>query len=120
MEMSRHTPGPWEAYPSMDRREMRVTAPHPDSPSNRLLIASLDRGRETSIDEAEANARLIAAAPDLRYALQAFVDYFEQAGIGSDLKPEDEENGVRGFDGDTVFNVRQAKAAIAKARGTSA
>ena len=62
----------------------------------------------------QANVRLIAAAPDLLCALQSFVDYYDQAGIGDCLPGQDDEDD--GFNGDEKFNVRLARAAIAKAK----
>jgi hypothetical protein len=106
MGKAKHTPGPWH----IKRNPVRLAV----RDKNGDYIAEDIRGEK---EEREANAALIAAAPDLLYAIQAFVDYFEQAGIGSNLTGADEEDGVNGFDGDTVFNVRQAKAAIAKAEG---
>lgn len=55
--MTKHTPGPWECRPSMEYPwDYEISAP-----------ASEDRGEDPG--EAEANARLIAAAPDLLAAL---------------------------------------------------
>jgi hypothetical protein len=57
------------------------------------------------------DALLIAAAPSLRYALQAFVDYYEQAGMSDDDVPDDDDPN---FDGDEKFNVRQARTVLAQ------
>jgi hypothetical protein len=62
---TQHTPGPWHISGST------VKGPHPKDPQNRLRIVAqtvFDKG--TWIDETRANARLIAAAPDLLEALQ--------------------------------------------------
>ena len=61
--MSKHTPGPWEHVPG----GFTIKAP-----SDRLsfqLIAALSTGMKTR-DEVDANARLIAAAPELLAALR--------------------------------------------------
>lgn len=72
--MSEHTPGPWvvqtpmtgddlvvEARPGMDYHELvRVRAPQ--------------YGNGANFDEMRANARLIAAAPELLEALKALTD----------------------------------------------
>ena len=66
--MSNHTPGPW----TFNGRTVR--GPHPKDPEGRTRIvaeAIWDRG--TYVDDAEANARLIAAAPELLEALEALV-----------------------------------------------
>jgi hypothetical protein len=68
----------------------------------------------TLFEEVRANTLLIAAAPDLLTALEAFVDYYDQAGITTDHVADDEDSQ---FDGDEKFNVRQARVAIARARG---
>jgi hypothetical protein len=78
--MSKHTPGPWEAervYLTIEDPTMRITAY-----DGALYVAeaaySHVRGERaihvTDADEMRANARLIAAAPDLLEALRNFVD----------------------------------------------
>ena len=64
--MSGNTPGPWEAsegYPS--------DVWHVDMP-NRTLSVSVSRHEtdDMPVEEVQANARLIAAAPDLLAALE--------------------------------------------------
>jgi len=121
------TPGPWEVDGTVALGAYGVwTAyPHPQNPGHdgvgypvQVCSVAVGDWRQGPIgqDERGANAALIAAAPDLRYALQAFVDYCAQAGIG-DPTEADEYEGVNGFDGDAVFNYRQAVAALAKAAG---
>jgi hypothetical protein len=61
---SAFTPGPWEARDTCSQQERWVVgADHPYSSEHRLTVA-----REI---ETEANARLIAAAPELYEALEA-------------------------------------------------
>lgn len=50
----------------------------------------------------------------LRHALQAFVDYYEQAGIG-DAKETDCDEGR--FDNDERFNVRWGRKVLAETKG---
>jgi hypothetical protein len=58
--MNQHTPGPWKAYP--DGTQTFVAS----IPSGRVVAADLhDENSDTPIEEIEANARLIAAAPGL-------------------------------------------------------
>jgi len=75
--MSNHTPGPWSywsGYNPFDKIEAQVTAEDGD-----IVIASYNH----LIEEGEANARLMAAAPDLLAALEAlFQDYKELADSG--------------------------------------
>lgn len=63
-----HTPGPWTV------QEGEVTAAEGD-----VIIAEMvGRGRPCAVEnpiEAEANARLIAAAPDLLAALRLIVEH---------------------------------------------
>lgn len=60
--MSKHTPGPWTYYP-----EDNIIV----SKSGYRLLDWIARSTAVSIDERNANARLIAAAPELLEALQS-------------------------------------------------
>ena len=67
-----HTPGPWSLSPSFDRVERRVQ--HGDNPPLVWGIASgINSAHPDYLPRAEqiANARLIAAAPDLLNLLTA-------------------------------------------------
>ena len=103
--MSGHTPGPWSYR----------TQPHDDwgvVRAGRYIICQardprvdhldLNEYRRTKVDPFEANARLIAAAPDLLEALESAVGAMEVLGHPPDYGA-----------------LRKAKAAIAKARGES-
>jgi hypothetical protein len=89
---ARHTPGPW-------RREMEEIYATIDY--NDYLIADATGDTDLEIEEAEANANLIAAAPELLAALKA-------------LMP-------KGWDHDDTMDhipgVKLARLAIAKAEG---
>lgn len=82
-----HTPGPWRVHAVAGLIQE----------ANGHSIAAYTG---TSQDEADANARLIAAAPELLAALEHLL------ALNSGCAPEEEE---RGWD--------QARAAIAKATG---
>lgn len=83
MSQSKHTPGPW-------RLEQDTTlvwgACDPDDSSDRGMGYPIAECRisptshlwakEPKLDEGEANARLIAAAPKLKDALTAMLDYW--------------------------------------------
>jgi hypothetical protein len=89
-----HTQGPWD-YESFALSEEIV--------SNDKVIATVYSRHCTFPEEMRANARLIAAAPDLLEALQELYHLIDSA-----------------HDGERVFTTemqKKAKAAIAKATG---
>ena len=95
---AQHTPGPWHIN-TMETVQATIHA-------HRGHVATVSRGsmNEVSADEIEANARLIAAAPDLLAALEQclpILDAHRRAALG---------------EGD--LTARTARAAIAKARDT--
>lgn len=94
--MSAHTPGPWHIQDDHGKRWIETNG-------NDDTIAEIHRRRRMgsvySCEEADANARLIAAAPDLLEALEEFMAHGEQA-FGHDFEV-----------------MVKARAAIAKARG---
>ena len=97
-DKARHTPGPWEIHYGSDGPEI-----HGEGSRGGLVIA--DISPEWGGDEmAEANARLIAAAPETTEALADLVEQLEGIGIP-------DWAGAEGLD------ITQAKAAIAKAKG---
>lgn len=87
IERVEHTPGPWETQERDDReRGIAVIAVHPWVPSGgtptRGMVAWVGQGGANFGKPAvqEANARLIAAAPDLLDALRAFCGDHEATG----------------------------------------
>lgn len=90
--MDKHTPGPWSAAPEGNEREWGV-----DAGKWGIAICADAPGKGS----AEANARLIAAAPEL---LESCMRLIGSLGV----MIGDPDN-----DGDIVF----ARAAIAKAQG---
>lgn len=87
--MSKHTPGPWVASLTLGYGEAGEHGIPIAREKDDLLVAHV---------YGAANARLIAAAPDLLEALELVVDITERAGLGA---------------------VLNARAAIAKAKGES-
>lgn len=67
-----HTPGPWQMYPSSE--QMQVNVGVPDSAIGHAIAFGNTQA------EAQANARLIAAAPDLLAALQYVLDAHDYDG----------------------------------------
>ena len=96
MNANKHTPGPWEAVGNLVRSPMV----QPQGLSKGVQIAECrDAYFLSHTEESKANARLIAAAPELLEALQEMVSLVEM---------------VIPFDGPQQ---RKARAAIAKATG---
>ena len=97
-----HTPGPWEASPA--RRSIIIQ-------TDDLLIAeTLNRvGYDQTNEEAEANARLIAAAPELLARLRVAVATIEDLATRYKFSDADIE--------ELQTVVGDWQSAIAKARG---
>lgn len=95
-----HTPGPWVAHPD-DQGGAGLAAYVPvDAPESRHVVARVvcyDRATDTL--PYQANARLIAAAPDMLAALKNIVHDIRRGNGGNDCLTE-------------------AEAVIAKANGT--
>lgn len=99
---AQHTPGPWMVLPSVDRGQFCILTEH----GNRIDIA-VTYGFDAT--PREANARLIAAAPDLLAACKAMVEY--QRLIDSDAPTGLLEAYGNSFE--------SAAAAVAKALGST-
>lgn len=99
--MSQHTPGPWKADPNPGECWM---IEFDDGIALARTYLMDNHGEE------EANARLIAAAPDLLDVVQAFVDLVCQDGHGFHDGTEM---------GKILRKGRRVLAAIAKAKNTS-
>lgn len=111
MSLVKHTPGPWFGQAGFSD-DVEITA---ESREGMVAICSMELGFTGRIGvEQEANARLIAAAPDLLEALEQLLGNAEIARFH--LK--DTEEGM--IVGSTLFDtIQQARAAIARARGES-
>ncbi len=99
--MTQHTPGPW-------RHIGCDVFDGDDSP-----IAHIDPQEEQPSQTVEANARLIAAAPELLAALKALL----APGIGTYADAEGFAELLRSDDDDTKAAIDAARAALAKATG---
>ena len=80
------TPGKWH-YQELSDAYTHIVRPD-DNPGNIIVQMRQDTSGVT-----EANARLIAAAPELLKACQAFMELFTD----SDMRPEDESYEVAGI-----------------------
>ncbi len=83
--MSKHTDGPWVAMRMAGERWLIHQKTNEIDGGFFCEVAPLHTTREAK-DTAIANARLIAAAPDLLQACKAFLTLFRD----SDMRPEDE------------------------------
>ena len=108
--MPQHTPGPWMVHPYINQQ-----GPHNKAkdvgPNGLALAVALGRFEAAWSEEDEANARLIAAAPDLLAALKDVMegDHYEECPT-----PYFEEKGVSG---ECSAKCARMRAAIAKAEG---
>jgi hypothetical protein len=98
MSESKHTPGPWVA-------EIGGQGSFMIEDSNARVLCQRAAWYSSMVDESEANARLIAAAPDLLAALIAIADQLER--VGDTRRHKDGQY------------IDEARAAIAKAEGRS-
>lgn len=108
---SAHTPGPWQIKNDNDPLDRRTIVANVDGDCREgvwhytyEVIAICEDEYDDALPNFAANARLIAAAPDLLDALEKAAIRFEFIAIGSDV--------VRAEVGAT-----EARAAIAKATG---
>ena len=93
-----HTPGPWTAY-LYDSEPASIEAADGDGP---IALVGTDL---YDMEERDANARLMAAAPDLLAACEGLLAIARiSAADGADLN----------------INIRRAEAAIAEATGQTA
>lgn len=112
----KHTPGPWKtelnhsrSYSSEDDGVWEVNAPDPDGPFGEQNVAILDVKGDV---ETEANARLIAAAPNLLEVVKYLHWWIEEGGASKPISLSGlmDDNGER-----TIADA--VRAAIAKAEG---
>ena len=112
----KHTPGPWELVPPNhwyigSGWGVRAKTPEgpgwptPSATGYYAMCTPPPHGKE-KVREQEANARLIAAAPDLLEALKSLVEYGE-GNEDPDVFPEEH------------LRLNSARAAIAKVEGKS-
>lgn len=82
-----YTPGPWHVEPEkLQDGQYHVAGRAPIIYANGSPIATLARLSMKAHDRtAEANARLIAAAPEMAKALREAVEYLRQYGAGATL-----------------------------------
>ena len=110
--MSGHTPGPWSQGDRLHYED--VTGPQGDL--GRPLIARAIYSNGNDPDEQKANARLIAAAPELLDACQRLIKMMDEGLLVRDIRG-DTEPGWAVKQLPLVMSVKAATEAIAKATG---
>ena len=76
--MSTHTPGPWDIGPMEGNQGVRIWQTDNDKNVKAIIGFVIQRKPSRELDaETEANARLIAAAPDMLAALKNMLDNHE-------------------------------------------
>ncbi len=77
-ELPKHTPGPWIYSEADDQIHAASTGLGTYKKGGTIAVAIVSTwGGEPPLQEAAANARLIAAAPELLAALELALEYFE-------------------------------------------
>ena len=114
MTNAKHTPGPWTAGNELNSERpgsVPVVALVRDSLGGRMHVAFVNG----KAGEQEANAALIAAAPDLLAALRALLPLAERgrASVLSESSDEERPGHADGFDA----TLEAARAALARATG---
>lgn len=109
MTEAKHTPGPWNVFYKSKYDEWHVSTPIDGSSMKRALFPD---GIRT--DNPEADARLIAAAPELLEALQVLS---ERIAYYASLAEGEATNIEQWAYTDGSSDVAKARAAIAKATG---
>lgn len=74
--MSKHTPGPWAVMPPLGPGDMAVQSAHVNAGGN-FYVAVLPNSPH---EESDANAHLIAAAPDLLAACKGLTKHVGELG----------------------------------------
>lgn len=114
--MSKHTPGPWrvESDTTLVWGACVINHGNPDYLGYPVADAQLSRAWNTegkpTVDETLANARLIAATPDLLHALKTIVANILEYERVNNLSPNPGKH-------DCWLSVTLANEAIAKAEG---
>ncbi len=113
--MAQHTAGPW----SVDARAGDITAPIPYKHEyfRDYIIATVHPDSVDDPEERVANAALLAAAPDLLEALEAFVEDVRRAYIGEQEDEMLKHSALAHNWPDLCVTYRKAQKAIAAAKG---
>jgi len=112
MNDKKHTPGPWEvrADPSHYDSFTTVVAGSGEQRKGMLRELIVEIGGWAGIETAEANARLIAAAPDMLEALKSLLAFVNS--LGMEFGGVSKEKYLEAYE-----PLNKAHAAISKAEG---
>lgn len=110
MSNAKHTHGPWEAIGNLVRSPMSTDEETGGSGGGFLLAEVYGIELTKYTEEAKANARLIAAAPDLLEACKLVVEYYPAFGHLGDCEAREL----------SAIAIKTCRAAIAKATGDAA
>lgn len=106
MSEVKHTPGPWSSSVN-GFGFVKVEAHGFDTYDGSVIVSTMCSGHHIGYDVEKANARLIAAAPDMLDALKAMVKKIDPVCMVEDDHPQ----------ADLADEYRDALWAIAKAEG---
>lgn len=106
MSIAKHTPGPWNYTLCDDETAWMIGPRDTDGPDYVADVHKLVRGRSHA--DSEANARLIAAGPELLAACKAAIASLSQPVMA---------NASSSIKGDVAFAIKNMSVAIAKATG---
>ncbi len=109
MSKKAHTPGPWRIERGKKYGDFLIWSARGETEVSSHWIATLKC--ESCPAQEEANARLMAAAPDMLEALEPFVEVYEHF-IGDDA--DEDQNRTISI---PVKAFRRASAALSKATG---
>jgi hypothetical protein len=107
-----HTPGPWHAEPTVHSNRVNIFGLNPTASFH---VGTLVSGSRSKLDVLEANASLIAAAPDLLEALKALL---EARGLNPNIVVGKHPIDGHPLNAEGVAAVK-AEAAIARATGAA-
>jgi hypothetical protein len=107
--VSAHTPGPWTVNGPWHIQAATDYAKFKEDGYTPIVVAQIVKGHGIELDMMEANARLIAAAPEMLEALQNFREWW--ANHFEDFEPD--------INGELLCLDNDFAAAIANAEGRS-
>lgn len=113
---TKHTPGPWQAYNRVGNRIFNQWRVYSDCLNQPCAICKMDES--LTGDQEVANARLIAAAPDLLEACKAICEFWDEGKMYGNPAQLHADAFIGGHDAVEPITIHDVlRAAIAKAEG---